>query len=251
MSSTDPERLSSLEHAPELTDALHAARERLPDASALEALSRRVATATSVAPAPASGRWPLALKVLLPALGVAAAVVIGAQRLAPRAQLPLPQAAPRTSAISALSLPAEPTPSSRLLLPPPVENAGPRVGRPRAPSPLVNAPPQATSGVSSELDLVKHAGQALKSNPAQALQLTMDHARLYPNGALSEEREVIAIEALARLGRASASRSRAEHFMVAYPRSAHLSRVQQAAGLGANSDTLDQKKPLPPALDQQ
>jgi hypothetical protein len=92
-------------------------------------------------------------------------------------------------------------------------------------------PPGGVSQASSELDLVQQARQALQSDPAQALQLTSEHARLYPSGALAEEREVIAIEALSRLGQPSSAQSRAERFIVAYPCSTQLAHVRQASGI--------------------
>jgi len=261
MNSTDPKRLSTLENVPELTDALDAARERVPSQNTLDALRVRV-EAAAVAPVVAPSKsWPLALKIVLPLLGVAG-VVIGADRLTRHAAAPLPSV---VTSVSSISVPvrsepplAEPAPDSTLPFPPPVASASTPVrvsAAPAvvsaAPSPVVSEPlPTLSAHIRSELDLVKEAGQVLKSDPARALQLTMDHARLYPSGALSEEREVIAIEALARLGRLSAARARAERFLVGYPRSAHLSRVQQASGLDAKTDAGDQNTLTPSALDQ-
>ena len=52
-----------------------------------------------------------------------------------------------------------------------------------------------------------------------------DHPSVYPRGILAQEREVIAIDALARLGRRREAALRAEAFRSAFPRSAHLSRL--------------------------
>ena len=270
MNTTDPKRLSTLENVPELTDALDAARERLPSANTLDALRARVEAAAGAPVAPPPKSWPVALKVVLPVLGVAGAV-IGAQWLAERPVAPRP---PVVASVTAASVPMrpeppplEPAPNSTLPLPPPVASASaparvsavpavvsavpavvsavPAVVS-AAPSASVSAPlPASSAHVPSELEVIKEAGQVLKSDPTRALQLTMDHARLYSSGALAEEREVIAIEALARLGRSSAARARAERFLLFYPRSAHLSRVQQVAGLDAKPDAGDQNNPLP------
>jgi len=60
-----------------------------------------------------------------------------------------------------------------------------------------------------------------------ALQLTKEHTRRYPKGDLAQEREVIAIEALRRLGQLDAAKKRGAVFEQQYPGSAHRSKVQQ------------------------
>jgi hypothetical protein len=250
MSSTDPKRLISLENVPELSDALQAARERLPDSNKLEALRARVEAAAGAPAPPLMKSWPSALKLVLPLLGVAG-LLIGTQRIVRRAEAPSPRVSPTAHASSTPAPSSAPAPNSTRPLPAPMSSA-PALPRPSVTSarpPVVTARPvDSAAQVSSELDLVKQAGLALKSDPARALQLTMHHARLYPGGELAEEREVIAIEALARLGRPNAARSRAERFMVVFPRSAHLSRVQHAAGLDAQTDAGDQNNGTPRAL---
>jgi hypothetical protein len=59
------------------------------------------------------------------------------------------------------------------------------------------------------------------------LSLTREHARRFPQGALAQEREVIAIEALSRLGRTEAARQRGTQFERQYPGSAHQPKVEQ------------------------
>ncbi|HEX2673810.1 MAG TPA: hypothetical protein VHM25_23185 [Polyangiaceae bacterium] len=255
MNGTDPKRLSTLENVPELSDALEAARERLPSPSTLDALRARVEAAAGASVAAPPKSWPVALKIVLPVLGVAAAV-IGVQRFTERPVALRPSIVASGTAVLARPVPpvVEPAPNSTLALPRPVASASApaRVGvAPAVVSAVASAPlPAPSVQVPSELDIIKEAGQVLKSDPTRALQLTMDHARLYSSGALAEEREVIAIEALARLGRLSAARARAERFLLFYPRSAHLSRIQQVAGLDAKVDAGDQNNPTPPALDQ-
>jgi hypothetical protein len=56
-------------------------------------------------------------------------------------------------------------------------------------------------GLSGEARLLEAARASLSSSPAQALALTEEHARIYPLGQLGAERELIAIDALLRLGR--------------------------------------------------
>jgi hypothetical protein len=87
--------------------------------------------------------------------------------------------------------------------------------------------PQATAGI-SETELLDRAQAALSTDPALALSLAEKHRRVYPRGMLVQEREVIAIEALARLGRASSAKARADAFLGAYPGSAYRSKVEHA-----------------------
>lgn len=79
----------------------------------------------------------------------------------------------------------------------------------------------------SESELLESARRLLKAEPQRALRLTEEHARLYPKGALSQEREIIAIEALSRLGKRESAKARGADFGVTYPDSAHQPRLNQ------------------------
>jgi outer membrane protein assembly factor BamD (BamD/ComL family) len=74
--------------------------------------------------------------------------------------------------------------------------------------------------------LLESAQDALASSPESALSLAERHATRFPHGSLAQEREVIAIEALLRLGRGDAARVRADRFYRAFPRSAHRARIE-------------------------
>jgi hypothetical protein len=96
----------------------------------------------------------------------------------------------------------------------------------------VSAPPprsRATSGV-SEVELLERARRALGSDPRRALSLTQEHRARFPQGVLGQEREVIAIEALRRLGRSEEAERRAGSFEQRYPDSAHRRSVEQGLG---------------------
>jgi outer membrane protein assembly factor BamD (BamD/ComL family) len=80
----------------------------------------------------------------------------------------------------------------------------------------------------SEASLLSQAQRALKSSPERALALTKRHKQLYPNGALAQEREVIAIEALARLDKKGTAAQKASEFGDKYPDSAHQKKVDSA-----------------------
>lgn len=78
--------------------------------------------------------------------------------------------------------------------------------------------------------LLHRAHAAIASEPEKALALTAEHERRFPSGLLVQEREVIAIEALARLGRLEQARAHAATFSSTYPRSAYRRRVDEAIG---------------------
>ena len=81
---------------------------------------------------------------------------------------------------------------------------------------------------SDEFALLRAARQAIGDRPDRALALTNQHARLFPAGMLSQERETIAVEALAKLGRASQAQTRAHEFLAAHPDSPYRSRIEAA-----------------------
>jgi hypothetical protein len=58
--------------------------------------------------------------------------------------------------------------------------------------------------------LLERARAALHASPAEALALTDAHAAKFPNARLAMERELLAIDALRRLGRAAEARRRGE-----------------------------------------
>ncbi|HLV22252.1 MAG TPA: hypothetical protein VKZ49_15270 [Polyangiaceae bacterium] len=143
--------------------------------------------------------------------------------------------------------PGEPAsaPVSAPMAPAPVPPAEPAVSPEPALAPEVapEVAPQPTAAVEerskpaprttplrpgTEAQLLQSAQGALKSDPARALALTQEHRRRFPGGTLSQEREVIAIEALSRLGRTQEAGKRAEDFRRAHPGSVHQRKVQSA-----------------------
>jgi hypothetical protein len=99
------------------------------------------------------------------------------------------------------------------LAPPGPTRARSATGSSGAPGAVSGAPP-ATGGTPalSEIELLRDARLALRQSPARALELTDEHARQYPRGKLTQERELIAVSALVALGRRTAAMSRAAHF---------------------------------------
>ena len=77
-----------------------------------------------------------------------------------------------------------------------------------------------------EVRLVESARAALAQDPALALRRTDEAASAFPNGQLGDDRVVIAIEALLRLGRRDEARARAQRVLLAGSRNAYASRLR-------------------------
>ncbi|HEU4578028.1 MAG TPA: hypothetical protein VFS67_07225 [Polyangiaceae bacterium] len=211
----------------ELRQWLRASREQLGSGEEIAELSRALArqlgpaaglgSATTAAASKgwlAFGRWPAWL-----AAGTAGAALVwygvSGERHAPEpapAPMPVQQVEPAPAQPSSPE-PSPPAPSVDRAPPPEPPPAPPRHTRASAPS-------------TRESALLQRAQSALASDPARALALTEQHRRGFPRGALSEEREAIAIQALRRLGREPEARARAARFETKYPNSVHRSRVQ-------------------------
>jgi len=79
--------------------------------------------------------------------------------------------------------------------------------------------------LAEEVRLLQGAREALGGDPAGALRLAEQHRSRFPRGTLTQEREVIAIDALIRQGRMAEAQARADRFRDRYPRSSHLDRL--------------------------
>jgi hypothetical protein len=155
-----------------------------------------VSTSANIeSPPPAAAPPPSSTSPLAPAVTASPAP-------APRASAPVAHASAVTSAVA-----VDPTPSSGSLGTPPVVADG-----------------------ETEAHLLQRAHEALGGSPAQALALTQEHASRFPGGSLAQEREVVAIQALLRLGRADEARARAARFFAAFPSSAHRRRIEALLG---------------------
>lgn len=78
-----------------------------------------------------------------------------------------------------------------------------------------------------EAQLLFEARKIIHDSPSAALRLLAEHAAGYPNGVLTPEREVLAIEALRKLGRTREADERMRHFQARYPESIHLRRLER------------------------
>jgi hypothetical protein len=81
------------------------------------------------------------------------------------------------------------------------------------------------AGAPTEIELLRDARLALRQSPARALELAEQHARLYPGGKLTQEREVLAISALVALGRRTGALDRGARFDAAFPTSPYRKQV--------------------------
>jgi hypothetical protein len=145
----------------------------------------------------------------------------------PTATAPAP--APATATAPATEH-ATPTPTEALVPPPvPTALATPTPSLPQRPTPSI-----AADRLREEAEGVKRARQLLRDKaPAAALTELDRLARLFPNGPLEEEREVLTIEALVgspSTATADLGRRRAQRFLAERPQSVHAARVRGLAG---------------------
>jgi hypothetical protein len=218
----------------ELRTLLREAERDLPTARELASLAARLEPELSPAPSPTPGPAPVfaprAARLLAP-IGVL--VLAGAGVLVARGRSPSEEPATRPSATNVASVPA---PSSVPSPEPPAATpqATAEPSSPAAPAVTSNAPPRAPAAASAarlgEAELLELARRALATDPARALRLTERHKQNFPKGLLRQEREVIAIEALRRLGRAKAANQRAGEFEEQFPDSAHRRGVEAGHG---------------------
>lgn len=215
---------------PDLRNLLQAARHDLPSKAELGSLENKLGALLDMPPpqtplpgGSGSGNAP-ALAKLAVLVAVGGLVGTGAW-LAARdevARAPAPR-----------EVPVESTPSDAQSAPPPslepsaaFENSETADEiEPAAPEPTAQRKPAPARTKPSEASLLSQAQQALKTDAKRALALTHEHKRLYPNGKLSQEREVIAIEALSRLDQKSRAQQKADEFSEKYPESAHQKKV--------------------------
>lgn len=237
--SSDPLRFTEDPNAGKLGAWLRAGEQDLPSDARLARLAERLEP-TFATPAGGSATTPLtgALpKLLLGVLAIAGGALLANSLRGPRdserAQAPAPVAvsAPRSadaanSPSAGLAAPAAPT--APTVAAPVPQSSAPETAEASVPSANANASSPARKPAQSEAALLEQARSALTRDPARALSLTQQHEARFPSGVLKQEREVIAIEALRRLGRGTAASERASSFERAFPDSAHRRAVEAA-----------------------
>lgn len=213
---------------------------------------------------PSGAAWPAAAKWLGTALWVGASALL----LVPTSHSPLPEATPASPTVkqpapASVATPREGEPPSRASAPAPVLDDGTEPaaastaahapapvpseskvptlrntsGRPdrksmkdrprrerRAPRELVEpaSPPD-------ELTLIRGATRAIRDRqPGRALALLSEHARHYPRGMLTQERDGLRAIALCAAGRTSEGLVERERFLRTAPRAPLAGRVRDA-----------------------
>lgn len=228
--STDPLRFAQDPKAGKLGDWLRAGEQELPSEARLARLAERLEP-TFAAPVAGSASTPLtgALpKLLLGVLAIAGGALL-ANSLG-REHDSAPAQGPTAVAASAPRSAQADLPSAAPAVAPPVpQTSAPETAEAPAPSATATATANGSRKPAlSEAALLEQARSALGRDPARALSLTQQHAARFPSGVLKQEREVIAIEALRRLGRGAAASERASSFERAFPDSAHRRAVEAA-----------------------
>lgn len=193
-----------------LDDLLESARADEPSAEQLASLENKLAgllVPPTPGGAPAGGAAKLAIAVA--GVTVVAAIAIVVVRAPSPPQHPIADAAIATDA----------TPSDATMPPP---DAAVTV-TPDATPPRERAPEQS---LAVEGAMLERARRALVDRDAGgALAICERHARRFPRGALREERERLAIEALVKLGRRREAVARVAAFDRAFPDSVQSERV--------------------------
>ena len=257
MSDRDPPRLSESGDADAtLRDAIRESKNDLPDEARLAAIALKLgpivgiaggaagaaggggagggaaaasgagAAKASVAPAAVKiGGMTLGMKIAA-AAAVTAVAVGGTAVVGPRVIANKPAVRAPTSMVSA-PRPSATSSSAKidLSLPPASASAAP------LPVPTPKATMIVPPNPDDELRQIQRAQDALNANdPASALSLCNDDAIIFPHGQLAQEREVIAIHALVRLGRMDEANAREKKFEKDYPGSAQIPRARQLVG---------------------
>lgn len=139
---------------------------------------------------------------------------------------------------------ASPTPSSAPTAITAAAGASPDLAAGSPQGTFAAEPPTVDS--ETDIQLLHRAQDALGGAPSRALDLVSRHAARFPGSALGQEREVLAIDALVRLGRVSEARARAAAFAARFPTSAHLPRLEALVpSTGIDSEV--HKAPAQPA----
>lgn len=142
---------------------------------------------------------------------------------------PVEQLPPTIAAPTPPPVAAAPEDAHATAQPPPTVAPRPKPTRMAAPAPRPSTEerPRDDATFDAEVQALQQAHEHLRAGaPAKALAAADAHAARYPNSALSQEREVLAIDALVRLGKREEAQTRAASFRARHPTSTHLIRIQ-------------------------
>ena len=136
---------------------------------------------------------------------------------------------PGPSVVTPAPEPVAPPPAAPVAKPKPTQQRIVTADAPPVPAPIVAAPVPAVAEPArdADLDSVQDSMSALEAGRFdEALRVADAHAARFPSSSMAQEREVVAIEALVRLGRVDAARTRAATFRSSWPASTHLLRIE-------------------------
>lgn len=174
----------------------------------------RVASSPSLAPRPALMAWA--------GLGVTLLALAWWATRAPAPVTPPPRTLPAPSVVAPVAPAAPPVIAAPAPSPPVIEAPAPTT------VPAAVAPREERDDLPAELRWIERAQTALAANdPAAAQAALRGHARAFPRGHLSEEREALAVQVLCASGRADEARRAAEVFVARHPTSPQAARVRR------------------------
>ncbi|MEI9952871.1 MAG: hypothetical protein WDO74_28840 [Pseudomonadota bacterium] len=227
----DPERFADATHRSELGKLLASASRELPSDDQLARLAAQLGPLLHGVPGAPPASAGVSVLVKLGIAGGTLALLVGAGLTLRHSSNKAPASASRTVTehTSTPALPAPPPALSSALPTADPEPSADTSSTPRVPDqPGAAASKSAPVKTQSEAGLLEQARRVLNSSPSSALLLANQHAARFPHGLLTQEREVIAIEALRRLHRSAEADLRAAAFARAFPGSAHQRMVDDA-----------------------
>ncbi|HKU42091.1 MAG TPA: hypothetical protein VJR89_28225 [Polyangiales bacterium] len=222
--------MTEASNSPELERALAAARGALGSPEQVARLRERVALGLATG---ASGVvLSRTLRAKLSGFTVAGVLAVGSGWLWLQAAGAPPSQAGAAQAIVHSAAPQVLQPETL-----PVQSTAPQAPEAKAPAPaarartsssrhVVSSPPQAAVPV-SEVELISRAEALVDRSPAAALELLGTHERLYPQGMLGEERDVLRVDAEWALGQRARALGHARAFLQRYPSSAQTRRLSR------------------------
>ena len=252
MTDVDPEDLEAPDERGEMGPLLRdLARHDTVPSAALDRLRTRLASSlpdvgldtpvtkaapnTSTPPAASSGSGVAASgKWLFAAYGLAVGAVLGGLavhayegREAKVASAPTTTPSSATSVEGPAVVPHAPVPSASITTTAPSSSVAPTHPNPEPPPSAPKASPSSTLNAERLVVDVARSAYA-RGDRDEALRALARHATTYPDGALAEEREALAIRILVDAGRAPEARARGQKFRTRYPKSLMLPAVEAA-----------------------
>lgn len=226
---TDPIRMSDDPNVPGELRELFAERVTPPKLDAktkAAALAGAIATggvAAASTTAVASATTATGVKLWLLAGGLSIAAVAGTYMV----QSDTPDVATETPTAEQPPPVSTPVPTVREAVPEPREVAVVAEEPVMQPTTRRSAEPATLESLQAEAALLEDARAQLERDPRAALRVTRRHARDHPRGQLRAERELLAIQALVRMGREATAQRRARAFLRAHPTGIYADRARR------------------------